>query len=412
MPSITASTSADLRGQTLDPPGNPTRPRTNRSWLPALLVLAVLGAGAAWLLTGQQAAAPPPAPPPPAVTVAHPRAASVAPETSFLGQFSAVDTVPLRAQVGGTLTSIGFTDGAIVKQGAPLFTIDPRPYEIRRDQAVASLQTAIAREVLTRIELWRARQLKAKDYGTAETVDERDADEHAAQATIDTARANLNDTALDLEFAHMTAPFNGRMGAHLVSVGSLVSGSRGGTANSTQLATIVSLDPVYLDFDMSEQDYIAYRHAHRGSTGDADVAVSVDGDRTVDRHGRLDFLDIAVNRATGTIHARATVPNADLAITPGQFARLAVTTGGPRPVLLVPADALVPDQAQEAVMTLGPGDIVVPKVVTTGALHDGLRIVERGLDASDRVIVGGLVHVRPGIKVVPSTGTIAPAHAG
>lgn len=413
MPPATLITHADLRDQTLDTPRPPAQRRSRRPWLLGLLAVGGLGVAGMWLLGGGQAAPPQHAgPPPPAVTVANPLAASVAPQAAFLGQFSAVDDVSLRAQVGGTLATIAFADGAIVQKGAPLFTIDPRPYEIRRDQAIASLQTAMAREVLTRVELWRARRLKENDYGTAETVDQRDADEHAALATIDASRANLRDAALDLEFSHITAPFTGRMGAHLVSVGSLVSGSRGGAGNSTELATIVSLDPVHLDFDMSEADYIAYRHAHRGDGTDADVAVSIDGDATVDRHGRLDFLDNAVNRATGTIHARATVPNADMAITPGQFARLTVTTGGARAVLLIPADAVVPDQAQEAVMTLGDDDIVVPKPVTTGALHDGLRIVQSGLSPTDRIIIGGLVHVRPGIKVVPSAGRIQPPPAG
>jgi RND family efflux transporter MFP subunit len=326
----------------------------------------------------------------------------------FLGQFSAVDSVELRAQVGGTLTEIAFQDGQIVHQGEPLFTIDPRPFQIRLDAAVAQFQSARAKEVLGAAELWRAQQLKRSDFGSAENVDSRAADEHAAQAAIDTAKAAIMDARLDLEFAHITAPFRGRMGAHLVSIGSLVSGSRGGTGSTTLLATIVSLDPVYLDFDMSESDYQAYQQAHHGASPHDDVAISLDGDGHFDHHGTLDFIDNAVNRSSGTIRARATVPNPSLSITPGQFARLHVALDHPTPVLLVPAAAVVPDQSRQIVMTVAPDGTVAPKLVEIGDLFQGLRIIRSGLAATDRVVIDGLVRIRPGAKVTPVPGSIRP----
>ena len=185
--------------------------------------------------------------------------------------------------------------------------IDPRPFQIRLDQAVAQLQTAQAKAALTEAQLWRAQQLKQTEFGTAENVDQRAADQRSAQAAIETAKAAIRDAQLDLEFSRVSAPFTGRIGAHLVSVGSLVSGSRGGTGTTTLLATIVSLDPIYLDFDMSEADYRAYQRAHGGSAPQDDVAISLDGDEHFDRHGTLDFIDNAVDRSSGTIHARATV---------------------------------------------------------------------------------------------------------
>ena len=231
----------------------------------------------------------------------------------FLGQFSAVDRVELRAQVGGTLSTIEFQDGQIVHKGDPLFVIDPRPFQIKLDQAVAQLQTAQAKEALSEAELWRAQQLKRTDFGTAENVDQRAADQRSAQAAIDTAKAAISDAQLDLEFSRVTAPFTGRIGAHLVSVGSLVSGSRGGTSPTTLLATIVSLDPIYLDFDMSEVRLPCLPASpSRQRAPHDDVAISLDGDGHFDRHGTLDFIDNAVNRSSGTIHARATVPNPDL----------------------------------------------------------------------------------------------------
>jgi multidrug efflux system membrane fusion protein len=370
-------------------------------------IAVVLGAFAgerAW--RSSEKAAPPP-PPPPQVTVSTPLRETVVGATGFLGQFSAVDTVEQRAQVGGTLTDIAFRDGQIVKKGDPLFTIDPRPFQIRLDQAVAQFHTAQAREALAEAELWRARQLKQTEFGTAENVDQRAAEQSGALAAIDTAKAAIRDAQLDLEFAHIVAPFTGRMGAHLVSVGSLVSGSRGGTTNTTLLATIVSLDPIHLDFDMSEADYLASQHERGGAPKQDDVAISLYGDGHFDRHGTLDFIDNVLNRSSGTIHARATIANSDLAITAGQFARLRVATGEPAPALLVPAVAIVPDQSRQMVMTVAADGTVVPKAVETGEVHNGLRVIRSGIAPTDLIIIDGLVRARPGAKVTPVTGRIA-----
>ena len=391
---------------------SPVRRRRRWGALAVLGVVAVIAAVAGEQIwhARQQPAAPPP--PPPQVTVSRPMQQTVQTISRFLGQFSAVDSVELRAQVGGTLSTIEFQDGQIVHKGDPLFVIDPRPFQIRLDQAVAQLQTAEAKEALSEAELWRAQQLKRTDFGTAESVDSRAADQRSAKAAIDTAKAAIRDAQLDLEFSRVSAPFTGRIGAHLVSIGSLVSGSRGGTSPTTLMATIVSLDPIYLDFDMSEADYLAYQQASHGAAPRSDVAISIDGDGHFDRHGTLDFIDNAVNRSSGTIHARATVPNPDLTITPGQFARLRVSLGQPAPALLVPPSAVVPDQSRQIVMTVAADGTVVPKVVETGGLYNGLRIVQSGLAADDRVVIDGLVRVRPGAKVAPVDGSIKPDPAG
>jgi len=391
------------------------RPRTRRriALLTSLgaIAVAVIGGILIWS-EGSAPASQAVPPPPPLVTVSPPLQQTVQTTTRFLGQFSAVDSVDLRAQVGGTLTNIDFKDGQIVHKDDLLFVIDPRPFQIKLDQAVAQLHTAEAKETLAQAELWRAQQLKQTSFGTAETVDQRSADLRTDQAAIDTAKAAIRDASLDLEFSHVTAPFTGRIGRHLESVGNLVSGSRGGESPTTLLATIVSLDPIYLGFDMSESDYRAWQRANHGATPHADVAISLDGDGNFDRHGTLDFIDNQVDRSSGTIRARATVPNPDLSITPGQFARLVVDLGKPAPVLLVPATAVVPDQSEHMVMTVAADGTVVPKVVQLGDLDHGLRVVRSGLAANDRVIINGLVRARPGMKVTPVTGTIAPAPAG
>jgi multidrug efflux system membrane fusion protein len=393
------------------------RPQSRRSKKRGLAVavvviatLAALGAGERVWRSNATHAAPPPTPP--RVTVSSPLSDTVASTAILLGQFSAVDTVELRAQVGGTLTAITFRDGQIVHLGDPLFEIDPRPFEIRRDQAIAQLQTAQAKGVLTQVQLWRAQQLKQTDFGSVETVDQRAADQHSAQAAIDTAKAAIRDALLDLEFSRVDAPFTGRIGAHLVSVGGLVSGSRGGTGPSTLLATIVSLDPIHIDFDMSEADYRAYQRAHAqgmqgGKAPSDEVTISLDGDGQFNRHGTLDFIDNAVNRSSGTIHARATVANSDLAITPGQFARVRVPIGLPAPALLLPAAAVVPDQSRQVVMTVAADGTIAPKPVEIGGLHHGLRVIRGGLAATDMVVIDGIMRVRPGVKVTPVAGTIA-----
>lgn len=390
------------------------RSRTGRrgAWLAVVgvVALAAIGGGLAW--NDLRSPAPPPPPPPPQVTVSAPLQQTVQATVRFLGQFSAVDSVQLRAQVGGTLTEIGFKDGQIVHKGDKLFTIDPRPFQIRLDQAVAQLSTAQAKQTLAQVELWRAQQLKQTSYGTAETVDQRAADLRSAEAAIDTAKATIRDAALDLEFSRVTAPFTGRIGQHLVSVGSLVSGSRGGTTPTTLLATIVSLDPIYLDFDMSESDYLAWQQADHGATPDANVDINLDGDGHYDRHGTLDFIDNVVDRSSGTIHARATVPNPDLMLTPGQFARLRVSLGKPAPALLVPEAAVVPDQSRHIVMTVAADGTVVPKLVEIGELEHGLRVIRSGLAPGDRVVIDGLVRARPGAKVTPVAGKITPDTAG
>jgi RND family efflux transporter MFP subunit len=375
------------------------------AWVGAVLLAALATAAAEHAWRGDATQAPSP-PPPPQVTVAKPLQQTVADTTVLLGQFSAVDSVELRAQVGGTLVAITFKDGQVVHKGDPLFAIDPRPYQIKLDQAIAQLQTAEAKRSLADVELWRARQLKQSNFGSAEVADQRAADQHGAQAAVETAQAAIRDAQLDLEFSRLSAPFSGRIGAHLVSVGNLVSGSRGGTGPSTLLATIVSLDPIYIDFDMSEADYRAYQRGHGGAAPHDDVAISLGGDDRFDRDGTLDFLDNAVNRSSGTIHARATVPNPDLTITPGQFARLRVPLGRPAPALLLPAAAVVPDQANEMVMTVAADGTIVPKAVEIGGLYHGLRVIRAGLASTDTVVIDGLVRVRPGAKVTPTAGTI------
>src|SRR5216684_2737299 len=328
------------------------------------LLLAVGGSLGLSRLGDTAATAAPSAPPPPAVTVSPPLQRRVAGWTSFTGQFSAVNYVEIRAQVSGYLSEIRFTDGQIVHQGDLLFVIDPRPYEIQLQQATAQQQTAAAQLELANKQLARSAELKRSDR---------------------------------------------------VSVGSLVSGGPS-TGATTLLTTIVSLDPIHLDFEMSEADYLSYQRflqtQQSGGAVDRTVEASLSDEQGWPRRGVLDFLDNQLDRSSGTIHARASLANPDLFIAPGQFARLRLPVSEPRPVLLVPDAALTTDQSRKLVMTVGPDGTVVPKVVEIGALSDGLRIVRSGLAADDQVVINGLMRARPGAKVTPQPGSIAVAARG
>jgi membrane fusion protein, multidrug efflux system len=387
------------------------RPRQRRPWrMAAIGVVAALGLGAAYFgfAASKQNQAVARTTPAPAVTVSQPLQREVDTRAGFLGQFSAVDRIELRAQVGGTLTEIHFKDGQLVHKGDLLFVIDPRPYEIRLAQANAALETAQARVALANNQLSRAQSLKKNEFATQETVDQRTSDQDSSQAAVEDAKARIRDAELDLEYCRVRAPFTGRIGARQVSLGSLVAGSRAATSPTTLLATLISLDPLYLDFDMSESDFLTFsrERARIGGPLANKVMIGLSDENSFAREGTLDFIDNALDRSSGTIHARATVPNPELFLAPGQFARLRVAIAPPTPVYLLPDAAVVLDQSQRLVMTVGPDATVKPKIVTTGELRGGLRVIQSGLEASDRVVIDGLVRAIPGTKVAPQDGTI------
>ncbi|RFU49173.1 efflux RND transporter periplasmic adaptor subunit [Paraburkholderia sp. DHOC27] len=383
----------------------------NRRWVGKAIAVAVIVAVAvaAYRLhtSGSAVAA---APPPPPVAVSAPLQREIESRIGFLGQFSAVNRVELRAQVGGTLTQINFKDGDIVHKGDLLFEIDPEPYQIKLSEATAELESANARVALATRELARAQELQRSEAGTVENVDQKVAEQHAAQAAVDNANALVRDAKFDLGRCTIRAPFTGRMGTHLVSIGNLVSGSRAGSSPTTLLATIVSLDPIYLDFDMSENDYATFqqvRSSQHGPLADT-VNISPTGDNGFSRQGILNFVDNSLDRSSGTIHARATIPNSDFSLTPGGFARVRLAVSTPHPALLVPDAAVMADQTDHMVYVLGKDDVATPRKVEVGDLRDGLRVITSGLMPGEKVIIDGLPTVRPGSKVAPHDGAIQP----
>ena len=379
-----------------------------------LVALGLLGGGYYWYATrspadGSARAAAAPAPP---VTVSHPLQKQIVEWDEYTGQFAAVDYVELRARVSGYLDSINFTDGEIVKKGDLLFVIDPRPFQADVDQAAANLQRDKAQLVLAELDLKRYAALSEQNFASRQRYEQAVATAGGAQATVKADEAALVQAKLNLEFTHITAPLTGRISRHQVSIGNLIVGGNNGTA--TLLTTIVSLDPIYFYFDMSEADYLSYGRAvaqgQLQSTRDSPVPVYV---RLTDEkqwlhQGRMNFVENQIDRSSGTIRVRAVFANPDLLIAPGQFARLRLPASDAYKALLIPDGAIVADQSRKIVMTVTPDGTVEPRPIRPGPTYEGLRIVRDGLLPTDTIIINGLLRARGGAKVTPQPGQIAP----
>jgi RND family efflux transporter MFP subunit len=311
------------------------------------------------------------------------------------------------------LTEIHFEDGQIVKEGDLLFVIDPRPYEATLAAARAQLAQANAQVDLATQQLSRSAELRKKDFEPASNYDQRVSDLKVAAAATESAKAAIRSAELNVGFTRITAPLTGRISNHQVSVGNLVSGSD--SATTPALTTIVSLDPIYFYFDMSEGDYLTYQRATAAGKLDeardsSPVYVRLTDEMEWPRRGLLNFIDNQVDRGAGTIRARATFPNADFFVTPGQFGRIRIPASERYNAILIPDGAVVTDQSRKVVMTVKDDGTVEPKVVRPGPMtDDGLRIIRSGLAPTDRVIINGLVRARPGGKVTPQPGKIETA---
>jgi RND family efflux transporter MFP subunit len=400
------------------PTSEPARSRRGLVAVVALVLAGVAGLAALYwngtLTSGGETTAAAVPPPPPKVTVATPLHQEIVEWDEFTGQFAAVEYVEIRARVSGYLDSIHFRDGQIVKKGDLLFEIDPRPFEIALASAQAQRADAAARLELANAQLKRAGQLRKSDFVAASTYDERVADVRAAEAAVQTADAAIRSAELDLDFTRVTAPVSGRISRHEVSLGNLVFG--GNSGDTTLLTTIVSLDPIYLEFDLSESDFLAYQRAaatgRLKSTRESAVLVQahLPDEKEWSLKGQLDFVENQVDRSAGTIRARAVFANPNLLITPGQFGRVRLPGSDPYQAILLPDSAIVTDQSQKLVMTVAADGTVTPKVVRPGPISDelGLRIIREGLEPSDQVIINGLMRARPGTKVTPEQGKIEP----
>ena len=347
-------------------------------------------------------------PPPPEVTVATPLVQKLTEWDEFTGRFEAVQQVEIRARVSGYLQEIRFEDGQHVEQGQVLFVIDPRPYQAAVDRAKAQIETQKAQLTLAQLDQDRTSRLVTTSAAARATLDERNAQLAEAAASLAGSEAQLRQSELDLGFTEVKAPFAGRISDRRVDIGNLVS-------DQTLLTTIVELDPIYLAFDMSESDFLAYQRA----SAKGELPSTRDNRTIVQAHlideegwpheGTMSFVDNVVDRGSGTIRGRAIFPNPDRLITPGQFGRIRIPGSPEYDAILIPDSAIVTDQARKMVLTVGEDGVVGTKTIRPGPSQPGgLRIVRRGLDADDRLVINGLIRARPGAKVAPKEGQIEP----
>ena len=370
----------------------------------ALLALSLSGCGDK--PPQQPAAGPPP------VTVAQPSKRTVTDWDEFTGRFEAVEEVQVRARVGGFVTSVEFRDGAFVSPGDLLYVIDARPFEAVAEQADGQLSDARAKAELAKRELDRALTLNQTQAVSDSIVDQRRQSLQAAKAAEMQAAGALKAAHLNIEFTHVAAPIGGRVSRHLVSVGNLVQGSD--NASGTQLTSIVSLDPIYIYFDMDEATYLKnnrlYFEGKRPSSRENPnpVQVSLTGETKPSHDGKVDFLDNRLDVSTGTLRGRAVIPNKDFSILPGQFGRVRLIGSSPYDALLLPDTAIASDQSRKVVFVVKDDDTVEERQVTLGPLDEGLRVIREGLKPEDRVIIDGLQRARVGAKVSPHTAPAAP----
>ena len=370
---------------------------------PHLIELGVVLLGA-WLLSGCEKAQS--APPPPQVTVAPAITRVVADENEYTGHFEAVNTVEVRPRVSGFVERVAFREGAIVHRGDVLYTIDPRPYEAEMSRADAALEQARTRKQLADMELERAQRLVATQAISREELDARTSERAESDAAIRAAEAAVSLAKLNLEWTEVRAPITGRVSRTEVTTGNLV---QAGAPASTLLTTIVSLDPIYVYFDGDEQAYLKFMQAG-ASPGQRPIGVPVYVGLTSEtgfpHEGTLDFIDNRVDQAAGTIRVRARVPNPTLLFTPGLFARVRLIDGDRHAVTLIQDRAVGTDQDRKFVLVLDKNSTLAYRPITLGRLVDGLRAVESGLAPGERVVVNGLMRVRPGMKVVAQTDSM------
>src|SRR5215467_10607071 len=346
---------------------------------------------------------------PPTVAVSQPIAREIVEWDEYTGRFDAVETVEMRARVSGHLTEVLFKDGQRVKQGDLLFVIDRRPFERALEQAQAELFAANTKVENANLDIIRGRPLVERKIISDKTFDDRMSIVRDAQAAVKVAEAKVRSAELDLSFTRIDAPITGRISRTLVTAGNWI--SAGSVSGATLLTTIVSEDPIYIYFDVSENNYIKYRRlAERGvAAGAAEpgapVEIELPDERGFPHRGRLEFLDNRLDQGTATLRARAVIANAAGLFSPGLFARVRVTGTAPYSAVLLPDEAIGADQTNKFIYAVGEDGTVTRRTVKLGPMHEGMRVVREGVAAKDWVIVRGLQRARPGGKVSPQRET-------
>jgi RND family efflux transporter MFP subunit len=346
---------------------------------------------------------------PTVVVVSPPVEQAVVDYVEYTGRTDSAETVEIRARVTGFLNAVLFKDGDEVQKGTPLYEIDDREFQADLAGAKAQLDTSLAHQEKTTLDFQRMEALKEKKAITAAQYDQALADKKEADAQVESAKAKVDRAQLNVDFSKIAAPISGKISRSEITAGNLVD------ANKTVLTSIVSVDPIYVYFDVDERTFLTLmQQVREGKLEDQKdqvipVYLGLATDKGYPHKGRIDFLENRVNPATGTIRARGTFPNPKppvgrRVLEAGLFARIRVPIGKPKPTLLVADRAIGTDQGRKFLYIVNDQNQVVFRPVELGAMHDGLRAIAEGLSAGERVIVDGLQRVRPGVVVSPTPG--------
>jgi len=344
----------------------------------------------------------------PEVDAANVVAATITDFQSYSGRMEAIDKVDIRPQVPGTIVAVHFKDGSIVKKGDPLFTIDQRPYIAEVDRAAAQLAAAQARNGYTATDAARAERLLADNAIAKRDYDQSQNAAREAVANLKAAQAALETAKINLAYTQISAPVGGRVSRAELTLGNIVSTG----ASAPLLTTVMSVSPIYASFDVDEQTYLRYlSRSNKGGT--VPVALGLADEAGYSREGRIDSVDNRLDSGSGTIRVRARFDNADGALVPGLYARIKVGGGSPHAAALVDDAAIGTDQDKKFVMVVDADSKVQYREVQTGNLHDGLRVIDKGLKAGERVIVNGLQRAKAKdtvrAKLVPMPGATTTA---
>lgn len=379
---------------------NSTTPRFSRSTIAiAVGVLLVIGV-ATVSLTGHAEKAAPAAPAATPVTVASVIERSVTEWDDFSGRVEAIERVEIRPRVSGTIDAVHFQDGQLVKKGASLFTIDPRPYKAELARAEAARAGAQARLSLAKTELERTKRLLEDRAVSQRELDQRENALLEADANLKATDAAVLTARLNLQYTEITAPVSGRVSRAEITVGNLV--ATGPTAPT--LTTLVSVAPVYVNFEVDEPTYI--RYAGNGTVGNSGVnripvSIGLTSEEGYPRQGHVKSFDNRIDNGSGTIRVRAVFANEDGTLTPGMYARVRTGDSNAKNALLIDDKAVGTDQDKKFVMVVGADNKAVYRPVTLGPMVEGLRVVRSGLKLDERIVVNGLQRIRPNDTVAP-----------
>lgn len=335
----------------------------------------------------------------PAVIVSHPAIENITEWQQYAGRFVAVNNVDIRSRVSGYLEKIHFKDGDVVNKGDLLFSIDPRPFKAEVSIAKATVEEREATLALAKTDSTRSIELYKTHAVSKQRVDEDKARVKQAEAQLSAAKSRLARAELDLDFTQITAPITGKIDQHNVDVGNLI---RGDDENASPLTNIVSLDPIYVIFDVDQNTFLNLRNNETKSFNDvhsSSVRLSIQGDTDTKYDAKINFVSNSIDQQTGSIRLRAVVDNNQGKFTPGLFARVELAKQENPQTILIPEKALVLEQTDYVVYVVNDEDIVESRHVEVGPIANGLRVIRKGLNGDERVISGGLHHVAVGSKV-------------